>query len=323
MPTPARVLYATQAVAIFPTGSASSYYYLPVNSVSLDVTNPIENVLVFGTLGASARVQKEPSKTKISIKSYLITGAGGGNSIAFDATAIQTLTGNALAGTYSKVVVEPYGFTGYGILTSLGMEASTNNFVTLDLSFEGLGSPVTAGTPGIITNNSYNGGNNYTIPTGVTPVTSNLVGVGTLSTDPLFTGAAGGNYQPTGAYGIFSGNCATSAKFSLDIPSDTIMCLGSQITGNQLAVASGNIMVAKPPFKATLVVEGTAASECDTVDFGPLIVNLPTPRLVSTAINQAVGNVGQTYNYNVEDVNAVFQASTLIGAGQPNIVGPN
>ena len=306
MSTPTRILYATQNVAIYPnSGDIVSGYALPVNSVSLDVTNPIENVLILGTLGAAARLQKEPSKTKMSIKSFLTSNTPSGSQ-AFGADAITVLTGNALAGRYSKIVLEPYGYTGYGILTNLAMDASTNNFVTLDLTFEGLGSPDTQGIPTGISNSSYGGGLPFV--TGVLPVTSNLVGAGITSQDGYFYGQAGTNI-PAGATTGFA-SCVTSAKFSLDIPTDTIMCLGSEITGIQAVVAAGNVMVGKPPFKTSLVVEGTAASACDTVDFGTVIVKLPTPRLMSSTINQAVGNVGQTFNYTIEDVTASFTTST-------------
>jgi hypothetical protein len=312
MSKPTRTLYATQNAVIFPSGSNvdPAFYCLPINSVSLDVTNPIENVLVFGTLGAAARVQKEPSKTRMSIKSYLVAGSvsgGLGASLPFDATAVGVLTGNSITAQAAEVRLEPYGFTGYGILTKLDLDASTNNFVTLDLTFEGLGTPNYGGinTAGV-GNTSYAG--QIPVITGVQPVTSDLVAAGVISTDSLFTGAIGTNIT-----GLGNAACVNSAKFSLDIPTDTIMCLGSQITGNQLAVQSGNVMIAKPPFKATLVVEGTAATACDAVDFGTIVVSLPTPRLISNTVNQSVGAAGVTYNYTVEDITATFSPSTITG----------
>jgi len=321
--TPARVLYATQNAVIYPTsgvqtgaaGNITGGYALALNSVSLDITNPIENVLVFGQLGAAARVQKEPSKTKISLKTYLTTGTPSG-CLPFDYLAIGVLTGNALAGTYSRIVVEPNGFTGYGILTSLGIDASTNNFVTLDLSFEGVGTPTISPYPTGISNSAYN--LSLPIVTSVSPVTSNLVAAGVISVDPLFTGALGTLINASGVNG-----CVTSAKFSLDIPNDMISCLGAEITGLQVLVSQGNVMVAKPPFKTSLVVEGTSANACDSVDFGPLLVTLPNTRLVSQTINQAVGNVGQTYNYTIEDLTANFQYSILRGTGLGGNAEPN
>ena len=315
MSTPARILYATQNAVIFPNSGQAAFFSLPINSVSLDVTNPIENVLVLGQLGAAARLQKEASKTKISIKSYLTSGTvsgAGGVSTAFNKAAITGLTGNALAGNYSKIVLDNYGFTGYGVLTKLDLDASSNNFVMLDLTFEGVGSPDTQGIPTTISNSSYAGVT--TVVSGVTPVTSDLVGAGVLSTDGLFTGAKGTNI--TGA-GIAA--CVSTAKFSLDIPTEVITCLGAQFIGSQTIVSQGNVMVGKPPFKATLTVEGTAASACDTVDFGTIIVSLPTPRLISNTINQSVGSVGQTYNYTIEDVTCTFTDSALTGGSQPSL----
>lgn len=288
MATPARVLYATQNAIIYKTTGGGSYYSLPINSASMDETIPIENVLVFGSLGAAARVQKEPSKAKMSIKTYLVSGASNN----FDFQAIIDLTGQALAGTPSTIVVTPNGFSGQGILTNLAIDASTNNFVTMDLTFEGLGTPTIDSVPTGISSSVYNG--TPAAVTSVTPVTSNYVAAG----------------NTTLSVGV-TGSCLSSAKFSLDIPSDVISCLGAEITGAQSVVASGNVMVAKPPFKTSLVVEGTSATACDSVDFGYISVKLPTPKIVSRTINQAVGNVGQTYNYTVEDLTATFASSAL------------
>lgn len=287
-------------------GQTGVCYALALNSVSLDVTNPIENVLVFGKLGAAARLQKEPSKTKISLKSYLTTGIPTGfiGLQEFNAAALNTLKSGVLAGTYSKIVVDPNGFTGYGVLSSIGIEASTNNFVTLDLGFEGLGTPRLNPVPTGISNSNYAG--SLPLITSLTPITSNYVAAGVASNDAVFTGDP--NALITSA-----GSCVTSAKFSFDFPTDTIMCLGSAITGTLQEIAAGNVIVGKPPFKASIVVEGTAASACDAVDFGTVLVKLDTPRLMSQTVNQAVGNVGQTYNFTVEDLDATFSASTLTG----------
>lgn len=313
MSTPARVLYATQNATIYPnSGSTSGFFSLPINSVSLDVTNPIENVLVLGQLGAAARVQKEASKTKITIKSYLTSGTvsgAGGLSTAFNAAAIAGLTGNALAGNYAKIQLDPYGFTGYGILTKLDLDASANNFVMLDMTFEGVGSPDAGGISTSISNSSYAG--LTTVVSGVTPVTSNLVGAGVVSTDGLFLNAPGANIVGTGF-----ASCVSTAKFSLDIPTETITCLGSQITGSQLLVSKGNVVVGKPPFKATITVEGTAATACDSIDFGTIVVTLPTPRLISNTINQSVGAIGETFNYTIDDVTANFR-DAVIGVLEP------
>lgn len=289
--SPARVLYAAQNAIVYKTTGGGLYYSLPINSASMEETIPIENVLVFGSLGAAARMQKEPSKAKMSVKTYLITGSANN----LDATAISGLVTQALQGVYSTVVVKPNGFSGQGILTNIAIEASTNNFVTLDLTFEGLGTPDRAEVPTGMAYTLYN--DSPLAVTSVTPVTSNYVAVGSVSSDIKI--------------GVTTGTCLSSAKFSMDIPNDTISCLGSEITGSQTVVASGNMMVAKPPYKVSLVVEGTSATACDFADFGYITVKLPQPKTVSRSINQAVGNVGQTYNYTVEDVDVEFGNSTL------------
>lgn len=274
MPTPARVLYASQTAKI----DGISY---PIQSVSLDITNPIDDVLVFGQLGSAARVQKEVSKSKFSVKTILVTG--GANAIG--ASTFNTLTGNALAGKYSSIVLDGgYGFAGSGIITNIAIDASMNSFVTCDLSFEGVGQAAMGAAPSSIISDATAGA------IAVVPVTTNYVAAGS---------SAG------------SAACVNSAKFSLDIPNEMISCLGGEITGTHADVAGSVKMAAKPPFKATIVVEGTAATSADRVDFGPIYVSLPNGKITSQSYNQAVGTVGATYNYTVEDVTCTFGSSAL------------
>lgn len=281
MPTPARVLYASQTAKI----DGVAY---PIQSVSLDITNPIDDVLVFGQLGSAARAQKEVSKSKISIKTIMVTG--GAN--ALSASNFNTWTGNALAGTYSTIVLDGgYGFSGSGILSNVSIDAAMNSFVTCDLTFEGAGQATVGAAPTSIISNAT------ATTLAVVPVTTNYVAAGYNSTNAA---------------------CVNSAKFSLDIPNEMISCLGAEITGVQQLVIGGNVMVAKPPFKATITVEGTAASQADTVDFGPLYVKLSSnAKVISQSYNQAVGNAGATYNFVMEDVNVTFGTSTV--ASGPNI----
>jgi hypothetical protein len=275
MSTPARVLYASQTATI----DGTTY---PIQSMSLDITNPIDDVLVFGQLGSAARAQKEVSKTKITVKTIL--ASGGANAITY--SGLAALTGKAISGTYSTIVLSgPAGFTGSGIISNIAIDASMGNFVTCDLSFEGAGQAYVGTAPGSI----------ISTPTATTisvsPVTSNYVAAG---------------------YSSANAACVSSAKFSLDIPNEMVTCLGSEITGDQTAVFAGIKMVAKPPFKATITVEGTAASQADTIDFGPLYVKLSTnAKVISQSYNQAVGTVGATYNFTMEDVICTFGTSDM------------
>ena len=280
MPTPARVLYSSQTAKI----DGGTY---PIQSVALDITNPIDDVLVFGQLGSAARAQKEVSKSKFTIKTILVTGV----SNAITADFLAGLTGKALAGTYSSIVLEGgYGFSGSGIVSNIAIDAAMNSFVTCDLSFEGVGQATIGAAPSSIISNA----------------TANTLAVVPVTTNYVAAGSSAGNAA-----------CVNSAKFSLDIPNEMIACLGGEVTGTHAAVAGGVALVAKPPFKATVVVEGTAATAADRVDFGPIFVTLPNGKTTSQSYNQAVGNVGATYNYTVEDVTCTFASSNVYA--QPGV----
>lgn len=264
---PARTLYVSQKATI----DGKVY---PVQSASCEVTTPQDDVFAFGILGSAGRFQKDPTTCKADVKIYLTTSGVSANYLS--ATEISRLTGNALAGTLSAIILEPNGFEMSGIMTSLGVDASNGQFVTVDMSFVGVGNPVfnEAGTtiqssqhatPGI---------------TAVTPVTSNLVTV--------------------------AGACVNSAKFNLDIPTEVISCLGGAITGAQLDLTGAHVQLGKPPFKATMNVEGTAAGEVSVVDFGDLRVTVNNGKVTSKSINQAVGNVGANYSFTLEALDASF-----------------
>ena len=302
MPTPSRILYAGQRATLYINGiSDANPKRLAIQSASLDITNPIDNVLTFGQLGAANRVQKEISKTKITLKYYPMKETGTISGLL--STDINTLVNNALSGVYSTIVVEPYGFTGSGILTNLSFNASVNSFVDSDISFEGLGYPVTGGTPAGLGSSTYisNDENGY-IPVSVTPITHDKVGVGYY----------GGDYSKTWSQAQLTGTIA-NAKFSFDIPNETITSLGSTITGDHSAVYSSNRILAKPPFKATLNVDGTASSKADTADFGVVTILLPKGIVTSQSYNQGVGTVGATFSYTTEDVTANFYLSPFTG----------
>ena len=63
-----------------------------------------------------------------------------------------------------------------------------------------------------------------------------------------------------------------------------------------------------------MLFRSTAA---DRVDFGPIFVTLPNGKTTSQSYNQAVGNVGATYNYTVEDVTCTFASSNVYA--QPGV----
>jgi hypothetical protein len=286
---PARVLYVGQEVKIAQTSSTGtgSWRYLPVQSASCEVTRPIEDILSFGHLGSLGRVQNAVSTCKADIKSYLANSTGvaaSGTAVnLLNADFITRLTGDSLNGSMAVITVVPNGFTMSGILSSLNIDMSQGAFATADLSFNGVGEPIFAVAP---TGSSFSEQAN--MPVTFSPVTVTNVSGQAIS------------------------GCANSFKFSLDLPNESISCLGGSVTGSQAAVSASFLQVAKPPFKASVTVEGTAvdapsgASLTNAYIIGKLSIQLPAAQVTSRSFNNAVGNAGATYNYTLEDVSALF-----------------
>lgn len=286
---PARTLYVGQTVAIYTNGGSGvgAQRLLPVQSASCEVNRPIEDILSFGRLGSLGRVQTSVSTCKSDIKTYIpnTTGTGAFNDVSrvnlVDALFIGQLTGESLSALPATIQVFPNGFTMSGILTNIGVEISNGSFATASLSFAGVGEPF-FDQPS--TGSSFSQSPN--MPATFTPVVSSFVS------------------------GAVNTGCATSFKFSLDIPNEQVSCLGGKVTGTQVAVAPNFLMVAKPPFKASVTLEGTAvapdATGTATFTVGRLSIQLPAGQVTSRSFNNAVGNVGATYNYTIEDVSAVF-----------------
>jgi hypothetical protein len=277
---PARVLYVGQEVKIETFGGITRY--LPVQSASCEVNKPIEDILSMGKLGSLGRVQNAVSTCKADIKSYLPNQTGAQNYL-MNAAFIAALTGEALSGVNSVITVSPNGFTMSGILSALNIDISEGSFATSDLSFVGVGEPTFADAP---TTTTYSQQAN--MPSAFSPVTSSNVS------------------------GQVTGGCAASFKFSLDIPNESLTCLGGNVSGTQGAIAKDFIQVGKPPFKASISVEGTAVNPpvggalTDNYVVGKLAIKLPAAQVTSRSFNQAVGNVGASYNYTLEDVSAIF-----------------
>jgi len=287
---PQRSLYVNQEVKIQTSGNIATRY-LPVQSASCEVTRPIEDVLSFGRLGSLARTQVSVSTCKADIKTYLASTTGTGTvadstrNNLLDAVTIQTLTGEALNGATSTITVSPNGFAMSGILASLGIDIANGQFATADLSFVGVGEPFFANAP-----TSATFGEATNMPNSFTPVTSTNV---------------------TGTF--ISGACPNSFKFSLDMPNETISCLGGITSGEQTVVKNDFLQVGKPPFKATINVEGLAVDApaaasiaSATYVVGKLQIQLPAGQISSRSFSNAVGQAGANYSYTVEATSATF-----------------
>jgi hypothetical protein len=296
---PTRILYVSQSATI--TTPDGNEFYFPVQSANCETTNPVEDVLSFGLLGAVTRVQQNVSTCRSTIKTFLNQGLGYNSSngvgtgypfnCTVNAAFLSVLTGNALNGQLSVIQVVPDGFTMSGILGRVSIDGAIGALAMCDLEFMGVGQPNYSGTPASILGSQQLLTPNFQI-SGFSPVTTQYV--------------SGSAYAGTGL-----GLSANSLKFTLDIPNDTITCLGNVISGSQAAVSGGYAMVAKAPFKANLTIEGTAVdpstiNQTQTFYWGTLGVSLTNPIVTQHGFNQATNSVGASYSFTIDDVSCIF-----------------
>jgi len=215
------------------------------------------------------------------------TVTAGGNETRITAADLQILTGNALKGIRSKIVVSPNGFTGFGILTNFGIDGSVGDFLTASMSFEGFGTPIIASS----------------------------------TTDPTVES----NYAPASVFVYTSENISLgsghgtetikSAKFSLDIPTERLSHIGAPVTGLQTdaTLTGAHLLVAKPPFKVSVSYEGqlvTGAHESDTLTFGHISFTPIAANITSQNYSQNAGDVGASMSFSAEGTSVTIAAAT-------------
>lgn len=274
-----RSLYSTQFLELTLTETGGTVISgLPVQTASIERTVPTEDIIILGKLGSVGRQQKEVESVKMDIKLFWATGSGNNLSAA----NLGTLTGNALNGTRSKVVVTPNGFTGYGILTNFGIDAGVGDFLTANMSFEGFGTPI---------------------------ITTAATAAASVSSYPsasvvVYTSE---NVSVTGA----SDETIKSAKFSIDIPSERLSRLGAPVTGSQtgLDLTGNHLLVAKPPFKVSVSYDGqfmTGAHANDPITFGHLTITPVNSNITTQSFSQNAGDVGATMSFASEGTSCTF-----------------
>ena len=261
-----------------------------------EVTKPIDEVNAFGHINSLATAQTNLTTCKSSLKCYLTSGAtnstGSGGilvgSSGLSAAVIGALTGDSINGNLNVITVSPNGFTMSGILSSLGIDVALGSFGMADLAFDGIGQPNFSVAP-----SSSASPDQPLMPTSIVPVT-------TINVGGSITGAG----------------CASSFKFSLDMPTDTLACLGSNPDEAQ-SNGQSSLISTKPPYKTSITVEGfgvdvsTAQVSLNVAitgnySLGGLNIRLPNPKVSSKSFNNAVGNAGASYNYTIEDTTAIF-----------------
>lgn len=237
--------------------------------------------MALGKLGPYTRAQKEVASCKSDLKIYAGYGLG---------TLVKSLVAKATAGTQSAIKVGPKGFEMSGMLSNFSIDIAKGDFIMASLSFAGMGT-ATMDTSSL-TSAAADG-----TPAAFTPITTDCV---TVSGSP---------------------SCPTSLKFSLDIPTEIISCIGAGVLGTQLQIAETNTMIGKVPYKGAITLEGltlnTSAAGTlhsafsigtatgDDVIGGTrnadvISVNITDAVTVSRSFNQAAGDLGANYSYNMD-----------------------
>ena len=300
MPTIPRIVYFAQTVQIgSPTAGTGLF---PISSANIEVTRPIEAITTFGKFSSLNTAQTNLTTVKGTLKGYLGSGYGGATGAAaisggyvwsgFNTNFISGLITDTKASNQASITVSPGGFSMTGILTSLGIDISMGSFGMIDLGFAGIGNPVIVAPTGTFATDLNTG-------FALSPITTMSIGTG----------------------GGLSGAYATSIKFSLDLPTDTLSALGDNPNATQGNLTSQ--MATKPPYKATISVEGYGVDPTKNDTFftgvygiGEIGIALPNAKVSSRSVSNAPGQVSQTFSYTIEDVTATFTSVLLSGYSQ-------
>lgn len=300
-----RVLYSSQSAKIKTGGTE---YLLPVQTASADTTIPTEDVLILGQLGSAGREQKDVATCKATLKAFIcesvVAVSTGGTVGGIDTnlhTILTAIKTDSLAGTPIEVWVgykgDPVanatvgGFYLKGAASNISVDAGKGAFPTLDLSFDGVGEVEFMSMGGTSAGKESHANDDYIKE--ANPVTSNQVTVGGTTNDTLST-----------------------AKFAFDMPTETASRLGGIILGKTTVVENDNVTFSKPPFKATLTVDGLNLTAADVSGAAATLTTLNVKGLAiamagksamtAKSQNQNVGDVGATYSITIEGTDATF-----------------
>ena len=326
-----RVLFATQTVKIVlpaTTGGSTNAktggynIYLPAQSASADETIPQDDVLVMGKIDGVARLQKDVSTSKASVKAYIAAagkyndtgntawpGTGEHGPVAGFAELLSDLEVAATEGVAMTVSCDSTGvnagykdgFTMSGIVSSIGIDASKGGFPTLDLAFEGIGRIDTLNLGSATATSLANShGGDLTLKE-LTPLISTDVSLGTAAD---------------------TNDTINSAKFSFDMPTETLSRMGGVIMGKYTDVKDDNKIFSKPPYKSSMTVDGQSLTSVEaqwkghsanTMAAGiglqlkpastngvAIFVDTDGASVSARSFSQNVGDVGATFSVSAE-----------------------
>jgi hypothetical protein len=275
-----RRLYSTQSLTI--GGNAA----FPVKNFSISRERPMEPILGLGLLKGYDQAQKGFETFKFDVKCFLPKSA------QIDVTVFKTMCTNAEIGTYTSFQVTPAA-NGTpvlkGAITNISLDNTVGEFIELGLSFQGIGNPNVTDT----------GADISAAPTDAGGVASNV------------------EVYDSSAVTISSdyGDTVKSAKFSFEMPIETIAHLGGKIADTNLNLTQGTNLnkvrlIAKAPYKASLSFDGTSVKAradtnnrggtLPTITFGNLPFDILNGALKSFSINQSPGEIGAAYSASYE-----------------------
>jgi hypothetical protein len=315
------------AIGAFPSGITTGFnFLLPVSSASLEVSRPVEAITSFGQFNSVNNVQTNLTTCKSTLKSYL--GSGNGGMYGVTADLLNAIILSNLTGLGVGIVVNPAGYSLSGIVDYIGIDIAMGGLGTCDLGFAGIGYPYSLSAPATTALTVQQLQNTGFF---IAPVTT--MSVNSFSTQLTGYIASGTAYPQTlivtGTYtNALSGLYANSIKFSLSMPTDVLSALGDNPNAVQGSLVSQ--MASKPPYKATIAVEGHGVNitpaGIDTIanamfGIGNIGIVLPNGKVTARSFNNAAGQISATYSATIEDVSAVFYDLSL--ASYPLATGIN
>lgn len=273
-----RRLYSTQALTV--GGNAT----FPIKNFSISRERPMEAILGLGLLKGYNQAQKGFETFKFDVKCFLP------KTPPIDPSAFTKMCTNAEIGTYTTFQVTPGTPLLKGAITNISLDNTVGEFIELSLSFQGIGNP----------NMTDAGADINTAPTDAGGVASSVEVYDSSLVTVL------GDY----------GDTVKSAKFSFEMPIETIAHLGGEITKTNAELTVGANadkvrLIAKAPYKASLSFDGTSVKarpdgllnrggDLPTITFGNLPFTIQNGALKSFSINQSPGEIGAAYSASYE-----------------------
>ena len=291
-----RMIYSTQKITfgasvLGEVTALGTTVVIPVKSVSLSREIPMEPILALGMLKGYDQIQKGWQTFKMDLKCFLPKSAGALAEIP--TTFFQQICKAAQKGDYLQFKVEPINTVFLkGILSNISLDNTAGDFIELGFSFQGVGDPELS--PGISTNVKV---------------------IDTAPTDIISIAHAKVEVYDSSSVSIAAvyGDTIKSAKFSFEMPNETIAHIGGLVKGTNATITAGDEyqkcrIIAKAPYKASMSFDGTHAlqnealrgKDLETITFGNIPVTIRNGALKSFTLNQTPGEVGAGFSASYE-----------------------